>query len=137
LKTKPFILLLPALAAALLFSACGGPREVRVTEGTETIGAAPTGTLFSTKEASIVHVDVSGRLATLRNGNKFEAGDFLIVKDNESGEQTGVLKALPKRPLGLRTADILEGQPDINDIVVKASDSEAARLAKIYRDPEE
>ncbi|HKK18476.1 MAG TPA: hypothetical protein VJ952_07315 [Opitutales bacterium] len=137
MKTKPFILLLPALAAALLFSACGGPREVRVTEGTETIGAAPTGTLFSTKEASIVHVDVSGRLATLRNGNKFEAGDFLIVKDNESGEQTGVLKALPKRPLGLRTADILEGQPDINDIVVKASDSEAARLAKIYRDPEE
>ena len=135
MKTKTPILL--ALAAALLLSACGGPKGVRVTEGTETIGSAPAGTLFATQEASIVHVDLSSRLATLRNGNKFKAGAFLIVKDEESGEQTGTLKALPKRTLGLRTADVLEGEPAINDVVFRASASEAARLAKIYRDPEQ
>jgi hypothetical protein len=135
LKTKTPILL--ALVAVLLFSACGGPKGVRVTEGTETIGSAPAGTLFATQEASIVHVDLSGRLATLRNGNKFKEGSFLIVKDEVSGEQTGILKALPKRAIGLRTADVLEGEPSINDVVFSASAAESARLAKIYRDPEQ
>lgn len=135
LKIKTSILL--ALASALLLSACGGRKGVRVTEGTEPIGAAPAGTLFATKEASIVHVDLSSRLATLRNGGKFEAGAFLIAKDSADGLQTGVLKALPKRALGLRTADVLEGEPEINDVVFRASAAEAERLAKIYRDPEQ
>ena len=110
---------------------------MRITEGTETIGSAPAGTLFATQQASIVHVDLSGRVATMRNGNKFEAGAFLIVKDDEDGKQTGVLKALPKRPTGLRTADVLEGEPKINDLVSKAGAAESERLSKIYREPEQ
>lgn len=135
LKTKPLILL--ALATAMLLTACGGRKGVRVTEGTETIGEAPSGTLFATKESSIVHIDLAGRLATLRNGNKFKDGDFLIVKNEQTGQQTGVLKALPKRALGLRTADVLEGEPGINNVVILASKSEADRLSKIYRDAEQ
>lgn len=123
--------------AAFLMTACGGPKEVRITEGTEPIGSAPAGTLFVTEQASIVHVDLAGRLATLRNGNKFESGAFLIVKDSNDNKQTGVLKALPKRTSGLRTADVLEGEPGINDIVTRASTSETERLSKIYRDPEQ
>lgn len=110
---------------------------MRITEGTETIGSAPAGTLFATQQASIVHVDLSGRVVTMRNGNKFEAGAFLIVKDDEDGKQTGVLKALPKRPTGLRTADVLEGEPKINDLVSKAGAAESERLSKIYREPEQ
>lgn len=135
MKTKTTILL--ALAAALMLTACGGRKNTRVTEGTETIGSAPVGTLFGSQQASIVHVDLSGRLATLRNGSRFEAGTFLIAKDSGDGQQTGVLKALPRRAAGLRTADVLEGRPNINDVVMPASDSEANRLAKIYRDAEE
>ncbi|WP_146209244.1 hypothetical protein [Coraliomargarita sinensis] len=135
MKNTSFTLL--ALAGALMLAACGGSNNVRITEGTETIGNAPSGTLFTTKEASIVHVDLSGRLATIRNGNKFEDGAFLMVKDKDDGTQTGVLKALPKRATGLRTADVLEGRPDINDLVTRASDAEASRLSKIYRDAEQ
>jgi hypothetical protein len=109
---------------------------VRITEGSETIGTMPAGTLYATKEASIVHVNLSNRLATMRNGNKFESGTFLIVVD-DAGQQTGILKALPKRITGLRTADVLEGEPKINNIVTPASASESARLAKIYRDAEQ
>lgn len=96
----------------------------------------PSGTVYASKEATIVHVDLGGRVATIRRGNGFDAGEFLIVKDSE-GKQTGVLKALPKRITGLRTADVLEGEPDINNIVTSASASESARLEKIYRDPEQ
>lgn len=96
----------------------------------------PSGTLYATQDASIVHVNLSNRLATMRNGNKFESGAFLIVKDN-AGQQTGILKALPNRITGLRTADVLEGEPRINDVVTPASASESARLAKIYRDAEQ
>jgi hypothetical protein len=72
------------------------------------------------------------RVATIRNGSKLPAG-FLIAK-TRSGEQTAVLKARPSRPVGLRTADILEGEPTINNVITAASSSESARLAKIYRD---
>jgi hypothetical protein len=133
---KTIIHIFLVLATALLITACGGRKGVRVTEGTETIGTMPSGTLFATSDASIVHVDLSGRMATLRNGQSFKAGVFLIVKDDE-GKQTGVLKALPKRPLGLRTADVLEGEPQINNIVTPASAAESTALEKIYRDPEQ
>ena len=72
------------------------------------------------------------RIATIRNGNGLPSG-FLVAK-NRKGEQTAALKARPARAEGLRTADILEGEPRINNIISAASASESARLAKIYRD---
>ncbi len=74
------------------------------------------------------------RITTIRNGRQLPEG-FLIAT-NTNGEQTAILKAREKRPIGLRTADILEGEPAINDTVAPASSSESQRLAKIYRDPE-
>jgi hypothetical protein len=128
--------LLLALLAVLILSACGGHKGVRITQGSQPAGTTATGTTDARAKASIVHVNLSSRLATMRNGYKFDKGDFLIVKNRE-GQQTGILKALAKRPIGLRTADILEGEPDINNTVVPASASEAARLAQLYRDSEE
>lgn len=72
----------------------------------------------------------------MRKGHKFNDNAFLITM-NRQGKETGVLKARASRPIGLRTADVLEGQPEINNTVIRASASEAARLAKIYRDAEE
>lgn len=109
---------------------------MRVTESSEPAGAMAAETPEALNQASIVHVNLSNRLATIRNGLKFSTGDFLIVKDRE-GTQTGVLKARPDRPIGLQTADVLEGEPDINHIVVAASASETERLSKIYRDAED
>ena len=128
--------ILLAIATAILLTACGGSGKVRVTEGSEQIAASPTGTLFVTNDATIVHVNPQERIATIRNANRFEAGTFLIVKNSE-GTQTGILKALPVRETGLRTADILEGLPSINNTVTAAGKKESARLAKIYRDAEE
>lgn len=108
---------------------------MRITQGTETVGALPRGTLFLTQNAAIVHVNLASRIATIRNGNSFEDGAFLIVKD-QAGQQSAVLKALPARDGGLRTADLLEGEPQINHSVVLANEAEAARYAQIYRDPE-
>ena len=133
---RQLLLIFPALLAALILSACANRGEVRITEGTEPIGEASGSSVLNAKEASIVHVNLTGRLATIRKGDRFETGAFLITKTRE-GRETGVLKALPKRPLGLRTADVLEGNPGINDIVTRASESQAERFAKIYRDPEE
>ena len=128
--------LLPALLALLILSACGGPTGVRITKGDQPAGTMATDTSDAAVTASIVHVNASSRLATMRNGYKFDAGDFLIVKTRD-GQQTGILKALARRPIGLRTAHILEGEPDINNTVVPASATESARLARIYRDSEE
>lgn len=127
-------LLLPVFAV-LVLSACAGNNGTRIADREQTAGEMAADAATASR-ASVVHVNASSRLATLRNGNMFEAGEFLVV-NNRDGQQTGILKVLPKRPLGLRTADILEGEPDINNIVTRASAAEAARLAQIYRDPEE
>lgn len=127
--------LLPIIAAIIL-SACAGYDGVRITQGDQPAGGMGAESVDAAKSASVVHVDLSSRLATMRNGGKFDAGEFLVTKTRD-GQQTGILKALPKRPLGLRTADILEGEPDINNIVIPASAAETSRLAQIYRDSEE
>ncbi|HBR94587.1 MAG TPA: hypothetical protein DEA90_10525 [Opitutae bacterium] len=128
-------LLLLALAAGSLpiLSGCGGHNGVRITEGDQQIGAAQTGTVIPVSSATVVHVNVFERLATLRNARGFADGAFLTTRDN-TGKQTATLKARAQRE-GLRTADILEGLPDINDRAEKVSASESARLSKIYRDP--
>ncbi len=124
-------------AFAVFLSACGGVggSGVRITEGNKQIGTAPTGTIVAEDAATLVHVDMFERIVTIRKGRKLPNG-FLISTDSNSGTQTAVLKAQPKRPIGLRTADILEGEPAINDIVTAASPEESARLAKIYHDAE-
>jgi hypothetical protein len=117
-----------------LLNGCGGPRGIRVTEGNQQVGSAPTGSVYATTAAIVVHVDGFERLATLRNAHKFPAGSFLETLD-ETGAQTAVLKARANRETGLRTADILEGEPHINDNARLVSATESMRLSKIYRDP--
>lgn len=119
----------------LLLSGCGGgPKGVTITEGDTQIGAARPGTIVRSTRSTVVHVDMFERLATIRNGRKLPVG-FLVATDR-SGKQTAALKAHTPRPEGLRTADILEGEPGINDTIAPASASETSRLAKIYRDAE-
>lgn len=130
---------LPLLAvSALLLSllaGCGGT-GIRVTEGDQQIGAAPTGSLFLTNAATIVHVDEFERLATLRNARNFAEYTFLETRDPE-GNKSATLKTRANRNSGLRTADILEGMPKINDRATPVNPAESARLSEIYRDPVE
>ncbi|NBB77952.1 MAG: hypothetical protein GVY36_00650 [Verrucomicrobia bacterium] len=127
-------------AGALLLSlmtACGGSSGVRVTEGSEPVGAV--GAASRTPQANdvtIVHVNERERLATMRSGHRFSDRTFLKTIDR-GGNQTGFLKTRVQRPSGLRTADILEGRPNINDRVVPVSGPEQSRLEKLYRDPED
>ncbi|MFP4261587.1 MAG: hypothetical protein ACLFS1_10960 [Opitutales bacterium] len=119
------------ILAALLLSACGGSRENRITEGSEQIGASPVGTRFVASSASIVHVDKSERIATIRRGLTITDGTFLQALDR-SGEQTGLLKVRPIKPSGLRTAYILEGDPAVGDSVSKVDAEESSRLKQAY-----
>lgn len=137
MRPTPLFSLASSTVCIALLSACsGGSGEVRVREGSEQIGSAPTGSVYVTSQASVVHVDENERLATLRNARSYAPGSFLETKDRD-GNKTAVLKTRANREIGLRTADIVEGEPRINDLASPVSSSEAARLQKIYRDPVE
>jgi hypothetical protein len=123
------------ILAAILLSACGGSRENRITEGSEQIGASPVGTRFVASSASIVHVDKSERIVTLRRGRTIADGSFLQALDR-SGEQTGLLKAQPLQPTGLRTAYILDGKPAVGHSVSEVSAAESRRLKQAYPEAE-
>ena len=119
----------------LFLSACGGgPSGVRVTQGDEQVRAPRVGVGTQNASSTVVHVDMNERIATVRNGNTLPAG--FLVATNSSDEQTASLKLNPTSSKGLRTADILEGTPGINDLISPASPTEADRLSKIYRDAE-
>lgn len=132
-----FIFAASALLVFLL-SACGGgggASGVRVTEGTvPATSTATSGRTAQIGDATIVHVNDRERLATMRNGTSFPASTFLKTVDR-GGEQTGFLKTRAQRPSGLRTADILEGNPNINNRAVPVSDAERVRLEELYSDP--
>jgi hypothetical protein len=123
------------VAAALLsmFGGCRGSRSVRVIEGDQQIQSAPTGSVYATDQAIIVHVNEFDRLATLRNARSFPKSTFLETHDSE-GNKSAVLKTRGNRPTGLGTADIVEGLPKINDRATPANAAESVRLEKIYRD---
>ncbi|MGC6424197.1 MAG: hypothetical protein ACON4O_04340 [Lentimonas sp.] len=125
-------LFLSTLSLLILAGCGGGSSGVRVTQGDTQVAAARPSTVVASTTSNVVHVNMFDRIATIRNGNSLSMG-FLIAT-NRLGEQTAALKAHEVRAEGLRTADILEGEPGINDVISAASASETSRLSKIYRD---
>ena len=125
-----FVLLAVSLS---LLGGCSGSRSVRVIEGDQQIRSALTGSVYSTEQAIIVHVNEFDRLATLRNARIFPAFTFLETRDSE-GNKSAILKTRGNRPAGLGTADIVEGLPKINDRATPVNAAENIRLGKIYRD---
>ena len=84
------------------------------------------------RTSRIVHIDLKERLATIRFGNEL-SNEFLVSRD-ANGEQTGVLKGIIKLNDSLKTAYILDGTPQINDKIFKASKQQNDSLRKIFRD---
>lgn len=131
MSLSKYILLLAACAASLMLSGCGSTDTDFGGSGSRGNTAADSSLINTAPH--IVHVDLVERVATLRNGSDVKEG-FLIALDTE-GKQTSVLKTLPMRsPRSLRTADVLEGKPQINNTVRAATSAEINELAKIYRD---
>jgi hypothetical protein len=118
--------------SATLIGCGGGPQGVRVTKGTQDYEAETT--IIASDAAVIVHIDLFERIATIRNGQTLNQ-TFLITTDSD-GVETGVLKArdsgLSER---LRTAEIVEGSPKINNSVRPASRTRSEALARMYRAP--
>ena len=84
------------------------------------------------RTSRIVHIDLKERLATIQFGNEL-SNEFLVSRD-ANGEQTGVLKGIIKLNDSLKTAYIIDGNPQINDEIFKASKQQNDSLRKIFRD---
>jgi hypothetical protein len=114
---------------AMTFAGCGGgPNGVRITEGQQE--RTVTAPLIAHDTPHIVHIDLFERIATIRNGIAL-GSEFLITTDY-AGVETAVLKARPNKNLTLLAADILEGDPKINNTVKPAGPARSAELAKLY-----
>ena len=84
------------------------------------------------KISRIVHIDLEDRVATIRFGDDL-TNKFLFSRDT-NGEQTGILKGIPRDNGSLKTAYIIDGNPQINDEIFKASKQQNDSLRKIFRD---
>lgn len=127
---KPILFFISSFCL-LALSACSSYNKIP--DGAEVELAAPRGPAY--KGPTIVHADMIERVATIRYGHELGEG-FLMVTDLE-GVQTALLKSLPLRPGSLRTADILEGEPQINERVEAATEEQNKSYQKIYPDAQE
>ena len=110
----------------LVATACN--QYSKIPEGAEVELAEPAGPAYM--GPTIVHADMIERVATIRFGHDLGEA-FLIVRDID-GNQTGLLKSIALRPGTLRTADILEGNPKINQRVEPATAEQNESYEKIY-----
>lgn len=120
----------------LLFVTSCGTSGVTVREGKA--HEVDASRIQSTSDCVIVHVDRFSRLVTIRNGDQLK-GKFLLAYSKNTDTETAVLKIENTAEVrgSLSTAEILEGEPKINHIVIEAPKSRSQELAKIYRDPEQ
>ena len=120
----------------ILLSGCGlGSDGIRITEGQQGKVPAPA-PAYGASTSLIVHVDLFERIATVLNGDSLGEG-FLIAADH-TGTETAILKRRPSSvDEGLPTADILEGEPGINNTVRPADAARSNELSKKYSDPTE
>jgi len=83
----------------------------------------------------VVHVDTNERITTIRRG--FSLGEKFLISMTPTGVETAILKGRARSEgEGLMTADILEGVPQINNVVVPASRERSQRLESLYPDSE-
>lgn len=117
-----------ACAMSLLLAACAG-NGLKITEGNQGDDAPA---MISPQEAYIVHVDRSNSIATIRVGDEAMEEGFYIARDR-ANDRTAVLKTTPGLSgSGLQTAEVLQGEPDINDTVKRPSSSEIDDLKAEY-----
>ena len=133
MRLYPRILITCASLLGIALTGCGGSSGVRITEGFQEREAAP---VVNHNAPMIVHIDLFDRIVTIRNG--MALGDQFLIATNFAGVETAVLKARPQR-IGspLLTADILEGDPKINNTITTADSARSMELSKIYRDLDE
>ncbi len=127
MRLRSLLLVAFSCALSLILAGCGGANGVRITEGKK----RETAPMITDKKPMIVHIDLFERIATIRNG--VALGDEFLITTNYAGVETAVLKS---RTSGssetLLTADILEGDPKINNTVNSADSARSIELAKIY-----
>ncbi len=128
MRLHSLILITCASLLVAAFTGCG-VNGVRITEGSQAPIAAP---VIDHNAPVIVHIDLFERIATIRNG--MALGDQFLIATNFAGVETAVLKAHPLRiDNPLLTADILEGEPEINNTITTADTARSLELSKIYR----
>ncbi len=129
MRLYPKLLISFSCVLAIITSGCGGgPNGVRITEGYQE--RTITAPLIAHDIPHIVHIDLFERLATIRNG--IALGSEFRITTNYAGVETAVLKARPNKNLTLLTADILEGDPKINNTVKAANPARSMELSKRY-----
>jgi hypothetical protein len=131
MRIHSLILITCSTLLAATFIGCRS-NGVRITEGNQAPSAAP---VIDHSVPIIVHIDLFERIATIRKG--MSLGDQFLIATNFAGEETAVLKARPLRVQSpLLTADILEGNPTINNTITAADPIRSAELSQIYRTSE-
>lgn len=114
-----------------LVAGCG-TSGVSIREGKKPANRQDTSTI-DRNAALVVHVDMNERITTIRRGYALSAK--YLVSMTPSGVETAVLKSrFRSAEEGLMTADILEGEPLINNFVVPASAERSKKLSRLYPD---
>ncbi len=122
------------LFTAILFTSCNSSKSIRLKDSSDSKKNSGNANLVITQKidnASIVHIDQSQRIVTIRSNSPLETG-YYITSSQYSEKENSIIKLNKVSYESLIIADILEGTPKITDIILRVSEQKSKELDAYY-----
>ena len=121
------------LSTVVILTSCNSSKSIRLKDSSDSQKDNLSNLVISEKidEASIVHIDQTQRIVTIRSNRPLSNG-YYITSSQYSDKESSVIKLYDASYESIFIADILEGTPKITDSISSVSDMRGKELDAYY-----
>ena len=121
------------ILTVILLTSCNSSKSIRLKDSSdsETENLSNLEIAKKIDNASIVHIDKTQRIITIRSNSPLNKG-YYITNSQFSDTQTSVIKLYDVSYESIYIADILEGTPKITDSISRVNEARRKELDAYY-----
>ena len=121
------------LFTVILLTSCNSSKSIRLKDSSDSKKAnlPNSGIAKKIENASIVHIDQTQRIITIRSNRPLSKG-YYITSSQFRDQESSVIKLYDASYESIFIADILEGTPKITDSISRVSDLRVKELDAYY-----
>ena len=114
-------------------TSCNSSKSIRLKDSSDSQKGNLSNLVIAEKidEASIVHIDQTQRIVTIRSNRPLSNG-YYITSSQYSDKESSVIKLYDASYESIFIADILEGAPKITDTISRVSEERSKKLDVYY-----
>ena len=121
------------LSTVVILTSCNSSKSIRLKDSSDSQKGNLSNLVIAQKigEASIVHIDQTQRIVTIRS-NRHLSNGYYITSSQYTDKESSVIKLYDASYESIFIADILEGTPKITDSISRASEERSKELDEYY-----